>query len=523
MVNHLPAPFVEKMKRLLGPEFAGFLASYDDPRWYGLRVNTLKVQAAEFLKLSPFELTPIPWTETGFYYEEKDRPGKHPYYHAGLYYIQEPSAMAPAELLGVQPGDRVLDLCAAPGGKSTQIAAKLEGQGVLVVNDIHPDRVKALVKNLELAGVRNAVVLNEQPEKLTGPFAGYFDKILVDAPCSGEGMFRKEEDMAKEWEPDDVRRYASMQRELIAQAASMLKPGGRLVYSTCTFSPEENEAIIAEFIDGHPHFAVEPIPPEHGLQRGRPDWLAGLAEQNGQLTGAPAERLSASSIQAAAGTARLWPHHLRGEGHFVAALRKTSSPKDESYNEARPAEPERLYVRADRATAGIRPDGKSVTRGKATRKTAPEPKRKTGPDMEPMYAFWREHVRLPVPGRIAAFGDHLYAAPPDLPDLSGIRVIRPGWYLGAIHKQRFEPSHALAMGLKPAEFARTVSLSSDSAEAIRYLKGETLELPQERIEYADGLTAKGHCLVCIDGFTAGWGKWVQDILKNEYPPGWRWT
>ena len=188
--DKLPAGFVEKMKDLLGDELPAFLDSYEEPRAYGLRVNTLKMDATAFRERSPFTLSPVPWVKEGFYYEEGERPGKHVYYHAGLYYIQEPSAMAPVELLDVQPCQRVLDLCAAPGGKSTQIAAKLQGSGVLVVNDNHSDRVKALVKNLELFGVRNAVVLHERPERMVGPLAGYFDRILIDAPCSGEGMFR---------------------------------------------------------------------------------------------------------------------------------------------------------------------------------------------------------------------------------------------------------------------------------------------------------------------------------------------
>jgi NOL1/NOP2/sun family putative RNA methylase len=495
MGSHLPEAFINKMKQLLGPEFPGFLASYDDPRWYGLRVNTLKIPVDAFLRISDFTLTPIPWTDTGFYYEEEDRPGKHPHYHAGLYYIQEPSAMAPAELLDVKPGDRVLDLCAAPGGKSTQIAAKLAGTGVLVVNDIHADRVKALVKNLELAGVRNAVVLNERPDKLERPFAGYFDKILIDAPCSGEGMFRKEEDMAKQWKPGDAGRYAAMQAELLRQAAVMLKPGGRLVYSTCTFSPEENEAVIAEFINSHPHFEVEPIPAHHGFRHGQPGWVAFQADVSG---------LTEKAVQAVGGTVRLWPNYLRGEGHFVAALRKA-------------AEPERLEERVAVGGGVIRTKRPNV-RDKMSRE-----KGKQAVDLEPLYAFWRELVELPLPLRVTAFGEHLYESPAELPDLNGIRVIRPGWYLGSIRKQRFEPSHALAMGLARAEFARTVSLQADSTEAIRYLKGETLELPADRIQCITKAGRKGYCLVCIQEFPVGWGKWADGMLKNEYPPGWRWT
>lgn len=493
--HYLPKAFIHNMKQLLGTEFPDFLASYDAPRWYGLRVNTLKLTIDAFMRISDFTLSPIPWTDNGFYYEETERPGKHPHYHAGLYYIQEPSAMAPAELLDVKPGERVLDLCAAPGGKSTQIAAKLAGTGLLVVNDIHSDRVKALVKNLELAGVRNAVVLNERPDKLIRPFAGFFDKILIDAPCSGEGMFRKEEDMAKQWKPEDAGRYAAMQADLLQQAAAMLKPGGRLVYSTCTFAPEENEAVIAKFIDGHPQFKVEPIPVRHGFRAGRPDWIAAYADAAG---------LAERSVQAVEGTVRLWPNFLKGEGHFVAALRKAEE-------DAKPEE----HMAAEGGSVKMIP---ARMRGKMT-----EAKGKHAADTEPLYAFWREHIALPLPSTITAFGEHLYGSPSGLPDLNGVRVIRPGWYLGNIRKQRFEPSHALAMGLSKTDFARSVSLHPDSTEAIRYLKGETLELSDDRIESISGAARKGYCLVCFGQFPLGWGKWADGLLKNEYPPGWRWT
>ncbi|GJM84209.1 hypothetical protein HMSSN139_67050 [Paenibacillus sp. HMSSN-139] len=205
------------MRELLGEEYDAFYASYGNPRFAGIRVNTLKIDPAEFREAAPFELRPIPWCKTGYYVDEQTKPGKHPYYHAGLYYIQEPSAMAPVELLDVAPGERVLDLCAAPGGKSTQIAAKLRGSGMLVTNDINAERTKALAKNIELYGVRNAVVLAESPERIARAFPYSFDKILIDAPCSGEGMFRKDEDMARLWEPEWVRKYAGMQRDICSQ------------------------------------------------------------------------------------------------------------------------------------------------------------------------------------------------------------------------------------------------------------------------------------------------------------------
>ncbi|RAV09516.1 RsmB/NOP family class I SAM-dependent RNA methyltransferase, partial [Paenibacillus contaminans] len=334
----LPDAFVERMSVMLGDEFEAFMRSYDEPRYYGLRINTLKVQALRFAgELSPFgRLQPVQWASDGFYYEEGERPGKHPYYHAGLYYIQEPSAMAPVELLDVQPGERVLDLCAAPGGKSTQIAAKLGGKGLLVSNDNSAERVKALVKNIELSGVRNAVVLNETPERLAPVFAGFFDKILIDAPCSGEGMFRKEEEMAKQWERHSVERCVIMQRDILGQAASMLKPGGRIVYSTCTFAPEENECMIAEFVAAFRDFRIVPAETQHGFDSGHPDWVAavkaGAAEAGSEAAGADA----AAAVR---GTVRLWPHRLKGEGHFVAVLEHTGANGGAAAAAAGPREP----------------------------------------------------------------------------------------------------------------------------------------------------------------------------------------
>lgn len=513
MAAQLPGTFVERMKELLGTEYEQFADTYKQAPYGGIRANTLKITVDELRGRSPFGLEPIPWCPTGFYTEEGARPGKHPYYHAGLYYIQEPSAMAPVELLGVQPGDRVLDLCAAPGGKSTQIAAKLQGEGLLVTNDLHPERTKALAKNLELYGVRNGIVLNESPERIAAAFPGFFDRILIDAPCSGEGMFRKDEDMVKQWEPETPAKYADMQREILKAAAAALKPGGTVVYSTCTFALEENEEMIDEFLFGHPQFSLVPI-------GGTGPFAAGL----GPLPGA----------------ARLWPHKVKGEGHFMAVLRHDGSESAAPEAEAGSGRERALSVTPRsrdakvgspvKASAGRAESGRGGKGGRSSGTTGGAAGRQAQAKVSgeetasAAYAdFIQELLGVLPAGYPIWFGDHLYISPLPREALDGLKTIRPGWYMGHMKSGRFVPGHPLATALQPAESSRSVSLSSASSEAVSYLKGETLIIPEERLSIRDGHNSKGYTLVCIDGFSAGWGKWQDGMLKNEYPAGWRWT
>ena len=330
MIN-LPAAFTERMKQMLGREYDAFIASYDKERSQGLRVNGLKADPAEFAKTAPFSLNPVAWAAEGFAYGAEERPGRHPYHDAGVYYIQEPSAMIAASLLNPQPGEMILDLCAAPGGKSTQAAARLGGEGLLVSNEIHPARAKILSQNIERMGIRNAVVTNEDSGRLTKYFPAFFDGIIVDAPCSGEGMFRKDETAVTEWSPENVRRCAGRQQEILENAAMMLKPGGRLVYSTCTFAPEEDEQAVARFLENHPEFVPETVDAP---------WFE--AGENGSF--------------------RLWPHKLLGEGHFAAVLRKMEGSEESTVIPAGEKLPKTWQPFA--ASLGIRlPDGKAVTFG----------------------------------------------------------------------------------------------------------------------------------------------------------------
>lgn len=506
----LPEAFSDRMRRTLGDEYEGFLKALEGERHQALRLNVLKPgpagkTAVEILagpgrktavavlagpagrnrseepdgEVKNFfsRLTPVPWAENGYYYETGMQPGKHPYHQAGLYYIQEPSAMAPAELLCVSPGERVLDLCAAPGGKSTQLAAKLKGKGLLICNEIHPARAKILSENVERMGIRNACVTNETPERLCTGFSAYFDKILVDAPCSGEGMFRKNEAACEEWSPENVMLCAARQDEILDCAAQMLRPGGRLVYSTCTFAAEEDEGSVERFLNSHPDFRLVPVDTEK----------TGLQGCEGEI----------------AGTIKLMPHKVRGEGHFAAVLERD----------------------------GAVPDGWRGSTAGGGFKRIPEK------ELEDYLSFCRENLRcvprtaasLPEWGGKAAgndracfwggeynaccvrFGDNIYLVPEEMPDLKGLKVLRPGLHLGELKKNRFEPSHALALALSPEEAIHVLNLSADELTVSAYLNGRTFPAGGE----------KGWYLICVDGFSLGWGKQSGGIMKNHYPRGLR--
>lgn len=450
---HLPEQFLHKMKEFLQDEYEAFLASYEEPKTQGIRINTLKISVEEFLNISPFKLEPVPWCKEGFYYQEEDRPGKHPYYHAGLYYIQEPSAMIPAEILSPLAGERILDACAAPGGKTIQIANKMNGMGILISNEINLNRVKALIRNIELFGVANAVVTNVPAERLVDYFESYFDKILVDAPCSGEGMFRKDESMIRSWEKQGPEYYVPLQAEILDSASKMLRKGGRAVYSTCTFSAEENEKVIETFLQTHQDFQLK------GIENSSDQSIYG-------------ESISKDINRHGNYFVRLWPHRIKGEGHFAA------------------------YLEKDNGESFIQTDSQ-YPKGIAAPKEFQE--------------FVEKNLNISYGGPFEMHGEQLYQVPKGLPVLKGLKILRSGLLLGNFRKQRFEPSQAMAMTLKKRDARRVVDFSSNSTEVMKYLKGETLHIDGE----------KGWTLVCVDGFPLGWAKQTGDLLKNEYPAAWR--
>ena len=427
----LPEAFLDRMRHQLGNEYGAFLESLERPRAVALRFNPLKGDAP----CLPFVGDSVPWEPAGFYYDPDSRPGLHPYHEAGVYYLQEASAMAPVMLLDPQPGEKICDLCSAPGGKTTQIAGRMQGEGFLLCNEWSPKRAKILSRNIERMGVANALVTNEPTENLAVRLPGFFDRVLVDAPCSGEGMFRKEEAAVTDWSQETVEMCARRQRDILHNAAALVRPGGRLVYSTCTFAPEEDEQAVAQFLADHPEFTPEVI---------KAPWFV------------PVEN----------GGHRLWPHKLLGEGHFAAVLRKSDgeSPRYDP------------------------PAGEKL------------PKEWT--------AFAKDlGIRLP-PGKAVMFGQNLFWAPEEMPDIRRLKVLRPGLELGEVKKGRFEPAHALALWLNDCTAVQ--SYPPESPEMKAYMHGDVVPSRQ-----------KGWCLVKAGDYSIGWGKGDGNVLKNHYPKGLR--
>lgn len=459
--SSLPHEFLQRMQDLLGDEFPAFLKIHAKPAKTGLRVNTLKIKVNDYQYLSPFNLTPVSWCPTGFIAPSSTQPGKHPHHAAGLYYLQEPSAMAAAEILAPQPGECVLDISAAPGGKTTHLAALMKNQGVLVANEIHPRRAWDLAQNIERCGIRIATITNETPEKLAAHFGPFFDRVLLDAPCSGEGMFRKSETARTHWNTSLVRGCALRQKAILSDAARLVKPGGWLVFSTCTFAPEENEEVIIHFLKEHPDFVIDPPPARPGYS--------------------PGKRLPTDTDQyPLENTIRIWPHLSAGEGHFIARLQRVHKPV--------PSKPS-IHPRA------VSPHLPSSLR-----------------------VLFQEFLdttlkEFTTGNRLCLRGSYLYQVPDGLPDVDGLQVIHPGWWLGMFRKNRFIPSHALAMAIATNQALQRYDCISTQPEILSYLRGEVLIAPGE----------DGWILITLDDFSIGWGKRVQGRIKNAYPHGLRWN
>ncbi len=430
MTIALPQKFLEDMKEILKDEYDDFIKSYEEPKTTGLRVNTLKISKEELLNLNLFNLTQIPWANEGFYYDETvDRPGKNPLHEAGAYYLQEPSAMSVVPKVDVQEGDKVLDMCAAPGGKSTYILSKLNDTGLLVSNEINPIRIKALGENLERFGAKNCIITNTDSNNLRKVFTGYFDKVVIDAPCSGQGMFRKDEVAIKDWSYAKALECQSIQREIIRDGYKMLKNGGILVYSTCTFAKEENETIINEFIEEFEN--------------------AKLIEMD-----------------------RVWPHKVKGEGHFVAKIQKL---EDE-----------------DCATKELKT-------------------KRLDKEIKDYKDFEKKFLNVNIGNKFDLRGENLYLIPEESPDTKKLKVLRYGLHLGVLKKNRFEPSHALSHYLKLEDVKNVEEFKVDDNQILDYLRGNTINTGKSR----------GWVLVSVEGVPIGWGKESNGVLKNHYPKGLR--
>lgn len=480
---NLPIEFEKKMKAFLGNEWEEFLYSYDNNRFQALRFNTLKVgknKSVEEEIAGIMDKLCIPmdkkvtWANDAYYYDEEKRPGKHPYHEMGLYYIQEPSAMSAAALLAPKPGMRVLDLCAAPGGKSTQLATYLGDSGLLVSNEINTQRSRILSQNIERMGIKNAIVTNEDSFVLASHFPSFFNAIQVDAPCSGEGMFRKLPEAVEQWSTENVAICAARQKEILDNAAVMLKPGGVIVYSTCTFSREENEDVIEHFLESHSDFTLEEME-------------------------------------------RFWPHKVDGEGHFVAKLVRRGSVNEFD------ADYEVCEENCNKVEdTGLKDDRKTKkNKNNKNRKNETKPAL-TKENMKLLSEFLDETVSEDMAAwiknaRLVMFGEQLYRLPDMEVDIKGLKVQRAGLHVGEFKKQRFEPSHSLALALKQSDAQNVVKLTCDDPQTTGFFNGQSVML-------SDGQAAeckKGWALVCVDGYPAGWGKVNGAQVKNHYPKGLR--
>ncbi len=434
-VSAFPPGWIEQLSPLLGQELPDFLHSYEMPPCRGLRMRP-------GLPPLPDAEEAVPWAENGYYLPLASAAGAAPAHEAGAYYLQEPSAMAAAAALHPSPGEKVLDLCAAPGGKSTQLAAYMQGKGVLVCNEPVPSRALILSRNLERMGVLNALAVSALPEELSPRWPQWFDKILVDAPCSGEGMFRRHPETREQWTAAAPEGCAQRQEHILRHAAAMLRPGGVMAYSTCTFNPLENEGVIQRFLAEHPDFSLLPF------------HLPGLPESRGML--------------------RLWPHRVRGEGHFVALLKREESPEDAPRRRKEPP------------AAALPTPGKN--------------------ELDLARAFLREQIADRVTPN-ALFAGKIVAAPEECPPLNGVRVLRAGLHLGEIKGRIFAPDHALALALHGN---RTLPVTG--TEAAAYQAGQTLPGRDDE---------KGFYLLTLDGINLGWVKCSDGQRKNHYPKGLR--
>lgn len=429
----IPAAFFENVRAQLGNDAEAFLAALQDTPVRGIRLNPRYA-----LKPPEDAGRPVPWYPGMYELSMDSDAGKSICHEGGGCYLQEPSAAAPAAVMAPKPGELILDLCAAPGGKTTAMAA-LAPEAFFVANEIHPERARILSSNVERLGCAHVAVFQETPQRLAEQWTVRFDGVLVDAPCSGEGMFRRHPETADEWTPEAPAACARRQSVILDDAARMVRPGGRLCYSTCTFNRLENEDQVAAFLERHPDF--EPA----------------LFELPGVGT-------------SAGGCIRLWPHRLRGEGHFVALLRR---------------------------------------RGDAPARREPNPLPRKAADQSLLEEAGRMLKELTDERLKAdlAFGGGVWQQLENIPKYDRLKCLRPGLRLFQQRGSTLIPDHALSRACRARQ-----TRNLDNVQAARYIHGETLEVPE---------TLRGWTQVWSDGVPLGWGKATQGVLKNHYPKGLR--
>ena len=470
----LPEVFTSRMKDMLGDEYDAFIASFDEPSVKGIRINTSKVEPSGYAGIvSALEpsVRQVPWTSCG-YYSESESSGKDPYYHAGVYYPQDPSAMLPAQIIAAKPGEYILDLCAAPGGKACRMGEDMRGEGLLVANEINAERSKALNRNIERSGITNCVILNESPDRIAEALPGFFDKILIDAPCSGEGMFRRDPRAVKSWQDYGPEQISKVQYEILNEAAKSLRKGGEIVYSTCTFAEIEDELMIGRFLEEHSDFVIVPhedIPEVTHKQEG------------------PAK-----------GSMRIWPHKTEGDGHFCVHLKNTGVAEPSEYN--------------------VRPVPSS---GSIVNKI-----------MAKVYAFLEEiltdealaRYKEEFSSRLLVQGSGIYLVPVNTKLFNRLKVVKNGLFVGEIRETKteriFVPSNSFPLTLDKSDVREdsVVVFGRDDERLTRYLKGETI--------FVDGnicpdIKNRGYVLITVDGYPLGFGKNDKGMIKNMYPKAWR--
>ena len=464
-MSQLPEKFVSKYQKLLGKEESQtfFDAIENDNTKKGFRLNSLK---NNFEKVNYSLDEPITFVDNAYYGVVS---GNDIEWVSGDVYSQDPSAMYPAQIANIQPGERVLDLCAAPGGKSTALAEKLAGEGILVANEISSVRAKILRENLERWGATNVVITNESPDKLATKFVKYFDKIVIDAPCSGEGMFRKDPEAMQYWSPDYVIRCQFRQKEIIEQAVKMLKPGGKIVYSTCTYSPEEDEQIVSWLVNEY-EFKILPVKHYPGMSAGRPDWADGN------------EHLQE--------TVRLWFQNGVGEGQFAALLQ---APDDEKITVPKKNKKKKKDRKAKASSQKLDKKQQELVAKVLDKFVLPN-----------QIADW--------PKKVLNSNDHVYLPAIAESELQGFHVLSNGVELGMLKKNRFEPGHQLAEVLGQNKQIQVIDLEDENAYR-KFLHGETLKVNSD---------LRGFILVSYQDHVFSFGKVGGDkMLKNFYPKGLR--